>query len=252
MPADAGSEGPCVFCFPTAKRGGSRIIVVMRPSATQQEIDGVRRSSRRTASRRSCGRRGAHRHRRRRRRRADRPPRHAARRRAGHPRQQAVQAREHQSPDRSRAARRAVDVGSGAAGRHRRAVLGRVAEQLLDDGARRERDGATLLRGGAFKPRTSPYAFQGLGTRRPRAPRGGARRDRAAGRHRGDRPARRRAGRRARRHPADRRAQHAELRAAARRSASAASRCCSSAACRRTIEELLLAAEYILAAATPA
>ena len=26
-----------------------------------------------------------------------------------------------------------------------------------------KRAGATLLRGGAYKPRTSPYAFQGLG-----------------------------------------------------------------------------------------
>jgi 3-deoxy-7-phosphoheptulonate synthase len=41
------------------------------------------------------------------------------------------------------------------------AVEGR---DMLLDTARRVRDaGATLLRGGAFKPRTSPYAFQGLG-----------------------------------------------------------------------------------------
>jgi 3-deoxy-7-phosphoheptulonate synthase len=37
-------------------------------------------------------------------------------------------------------------------------------EEMLIDTARAVRDaGATILRGGAFKPRTSPYSFQGLG-----------------------------------------------------------------------------------------
>jgi 3-deoxy-7-phosphoheptulonate synthase len=36
-------------------------------------------------------------------------------------------------------------------------------EQTLDSAWLAKRAGATLLRGGAFKPRTSPYAFQGLG-----------------------------------------------------------------------------------------
>lgn len=36
-------------------------------------------------------------------------------------------------------------------------------EQLLETAERVARAGATVLRGGAFKPRTSPYAFQGLG-----------------------------------------------------------------------------------------
>jgi 3-deoxy-7-phosphoheptulonate synthase len=36
-------------------------------------------------------------------------------------------------------------------------------EQLLRTATSVARAGATLLRGGAFKPRTSPYAFQGLG-----------------------------------------------------------------------------------------
>ena len=36
-------------------------------------------------------------------------------------------------------------------------------EQLLETAAVVERAGATMLRGGAYKPRTSPYAFQGLG-----------------------------------------------------------------------------------------
>jgi len=36
--------------------------------------------------------------------------------------------------------------------------------QLLEAAERAKASGATMLRGGAFKPRTSPYAFQGLGT----------------------------------------------------------------------------------------
>ena len=38
-----------------------------------------------------------------------------------------------------------------------------TAEQTLQAALLAQRAGATLLRGGAFKPRTSPYAFQGLG-----------------------------------------------------------------------------------------
>jgi 3-deoxy-7-phosphoheptulonate synthase len=37
------------------------------------------------------------------------------------------------------------------------------AEQTLAAAVQARRAGATLLRGGAYKPRTSPYAFQGLG-----------------------------------------------------------------------------------------
>ena len=48
--------------------------------------------------------------------------------------------------------------------RHGRALLGRKREAIADNGARRsQKAGATILRGGAFKPRTSPYEFQGLG-----------------------------------------------------------------------------------------
>ncbi len=36
-------------------------------------------------------------------------------------------------------------------------------EMMLDIAARLKRLGVTMLRGGAFKPRTSPYSFQGLG-----------------------------------------------------------------------------------------
>ncbi len=38
-----------------------------------------------------------------------------------------------------------------------------TADQTLEAAQLAKRAGATLLRGGAFKPRTSPYAFQGLG-----------------------------------------------------------------------------------------
>ena len=36
-------------------------------------------------------------------------------------------------------------------------------EQIMDVAARVASAGAKLLRGGAFKPRTSPYSFQGMG-----------------------------------------------------------------------------------------
>ncbi len=36
-------------------------------------------------------------------------------------------------------------------------------QQVMDAAAMAKRAGASMLRGGAFKPRTSPYAFQGLG-----------------------------------------------------------------------------------------
>jgi 3-deoxy-7-phosphoheptulonate synthase len=38
-------------------------------------------------------------------------------------------------------------------------------QQILDIAHRLRASGATVLRGGAFKPRTSPYAFQGLGVK---------------------------------------------------------------------------------------
>ena len=74
--------------------------------------------------------------------------------------------------------------------------------------------GAHLLRGGAFKPRTSPYSFQGLGEEGLRDPGRGARGDGPARGHGGGgRRGRRPRGALRRRHP-DRRAQHAELLAA--------------------------------------
>ena len=40
--------------------------------------------------------------------------------------------------------------------------LGMEVERITQVAEDVERSGARLLRGGAFKPRTSPYAFQGL------------------------------------------------------------------------------------------
>ncbi len=87
-------------------------------------------------------------------------------------------------------------------------------EQTLEVARAVAAAGASMLRGGAFKPRTSPFAFKGLGAR--------ALEILAEAREETglpvvtellDAPARRR-DRRARRRRADRRAQHAELRAA--------------------------------------
>ena len=36
-------------------------------------------------------------------------------------------------------------------------------DQILETAKTVKEAGASILRGGAFKPRTSPYAFQGLG-----------------------------------------------------------------------------------------
>ena len=86
--------------------------------------------------------------------------------------------------------------------------------QLMETATAVRAAGATVLRGGAFKPRTSPYAFQGLGIEALRYL--AEARDETGlpvvtevmepqpGRHR----------RRVRRHPPDRRPEHAELLAA--------------------------------------
>jgi 3-deoxy-7-phosphoheptulonate synthase len=71
--------------------------------------------------------------------------------------------REHH-PDRSRVRIGNVDIGAGSP---LRMLAGPCAvesrEQLLATARWVKREGAVALRGGAFKPRTSPYAFQGLG-----------------------------------------------------------------------------------------
>ena len=66
-----------------------------------------------------------------------------------------------------------VEVGGGSVpkvkigGHHAACIAGPCAvenEQMLNTIARHVRDGgATILRGGVYKPRTSPYSFQGLG-----------------------------------------------------------------------------------------
>src|SRR6516165_10766399 len=66
-------------------------------------------------------------------------------------------------PDGSVFETRGVKIGGG----HLAVIAGPCAvesEPLLFDVAARVREaGANILRGGAFKPRTSPYSFQGLG-----------------------------------------------------------------------------------------
>ena len=152
------------------------------------------------------------------------------------------------------------DAGSGAArrvrrrgaGAHRRSLLGRErVDDARDRRGGRGRAGADMLRGGAYKPRTSPYDFQGLGVEGPALPGGGAGADRTAGRHRGAELGGGGGRRALRRHAADRRPEHAELHPAPRRQRGAASRSCSSEERARTIEEWLMAAEYILAEGNP-
>ena len=88
------------------------------------------------------------------------------------------------------------------------------------------RAGARFFRGGAYKPRTSPYSFQGLAEDGPEDPGRNPRPLRPADRHRGHRQRIARTGGEVRRRDPDRRAQHAELLAAEARRHGRASRCC--------------------------
>ena len=106
----------------------------------------------------------------------------------------------------------------------------RASRCSMEIAGRVKEAGANILRGGAFKPRTSPYSFQGLGEEGLKILRDVGEQARHAGRHRGHGPAAGRAGRAVRRHVPDRRPQHAELRPAQGGRPDAASRCCSSAA----------------------
>lgn len=85
-------------------------------------------------------------------------------------------------------------------------------ENLIRIARRVKAAGATMLRGGAYKPRTSPYAYQGMGPARPRPAVRGVCRARHADRHRDHGPTRRAGlpGQEDRRH-ADRRPQRPEL-----------------------------------------
>ncbi|HXF37148.1 MAG TPA: 3-deoxy-7-phosphoheptulonate synthase [Actinomycetota bacterium] len=63
-----------------------------------------------------------------------------------------------------------VKVGTAEVGRHAVTLIAgpcavETEEQALESARAARRSGATILRGGAFKPRTSPYSFQGLGRR---------------------------------------------------------------------------------------
>ena len=67
-------------------------------------------------------------------------------------------------PERTRVRVRDVDIGLGS----ELVVIGgpcavESAEQLASTARLVKREGARMLRGGSFKPRTSPYTFQGLG-----------------------------------------------------------------------------------------
>jgi 3-deoxy-7-phosphoheptulonate synthase len=62
-----------------------------------------------------------------------------------------------------------VNVGGVAVGKNLVVIAGPFSveseEQTLRTALAVKASGADMLRGGAFKPRTSPYAFQGLGLR---------------------------------------------------------------------------------------
>ena len=116
----------------------------------------------------------------------------------------------------------------------------RTAEFLREHGVR-------LMRAGAFKPRSSPYAFQGMGLEGLDILARVRREDRHRHRHRvdGHRQRRRRRGG-GRRHP-DRHAQHAELQPAQARVARRRKPVLLKRGLSATLEEWLMAAEYVMA-----
>ena len=230
------------------------MVVVMAPDATDEQI-AARRRARRERRRRGVRqpRRRPHHHRARRRHRLlpRAQPAQPARSRGRAPDLRPVQAGQPPAPRRTLdgLGRSAGPPGADRPGDvhvHRRAVRGRDAPSRPSRPRRwPRRAGATLLRGGAFKPRTSPYAFQGLGVRGPRDPGRGARGDRPADRHRG--------GRRPRRAPWSPstptccRSAPATCRTSGccRRSASAGKPVLLKRGMTATIEEWLMAAEYV-------
>jgi 3-deoxy-7-phosphoheptulonate synthase len=96
-------------------------------------------------------------------------------------------------------------------------------DQTLDTARIVAAAGATMFRGGAYKPRTSPYSFQGSAGPGLRILAEAREETGPADRHRADGHERARRDRRGRRRHPDRRAQHAELRAADRGRAAPAS-----------------------------
>ena len=138
-----------------------------------------------------------------------------ARRPGSHPRQQALQARE---PRRQRREHRHPLPGHASYHRRRRTLRSspvpapsRAASRRSLSPKRVARAGAQFFRGGAYKPRTSPYAFQGLGEEGLKIMAEIREQLRDADRHRSHRQRVARTGRGVcGRHP-DRRPQHAEL-----------------------------------------
>ena len=125
-------------------------------------------------------------------------------------------------------------------------------EQLLATARWVKREGATILRGGAFKPRTSPYAFQGLGIDALKLLAEAREETGLPDRDRGHRPrATSQLFERVRRHAPGRRPQHAELRAAQGGRPEPQAPSCSSAASRRPSRSGCMAAEYILSSGNP-
>ena len=130
---------------------------------------------------------------------------------------------------------------------HRRAVHRRVARPDARRPRRSSRRPAPRCSAAAPTSRARrPYAFQGLGQEGLRLLAEAKARDRPADRHRADGRARPRG--RCSRWPTSSRSARATCRTTRcwPRSAARAARCCSSAGCRATLEELLMAAEYIL------
>ena len=114
--------------------------------------------------------------------------------------------------DRARSRRRCSTRWRRDVHADRRAVLGRVARADCSTTAHTvAAAGAAMLRGGAYKPRTSPHSFQGLGRDGLELLAEARARDRPADRDRADRRARDRRRARGRRRDPDRRPQHAEL-----------------------------------------
>ena len=102
-------------------------------------------------------------------------------------------------------------VGNGHVGVMAGPCSVETEEQIISTARAVKAAGARGLRGGAFKPRTSPYSFQGLkeeGLKLLAAARAGNGSRRG---HRGDCLGRRRAGRLLRGYPADRCTEYAEL-----------------------------------------
>ncbi len=115
----------------------------------------------------------------------------------------------------------------------RRPLHRRVARPDARDRPHRQgRRAPRCFRGGAYKPRTRPYAFQGLGQEGLQHARRGQGADRPADRHRAHGRPRPRAGARGGRRDPDRRPQHAELHAADRGRPRRPPGAASSAGCR--------------------